>query len=116
LHKFIVEMSFLAMIDEELLNGPGGVSRGVSCCSRFSSMVWEFGEFLMSKHGGYEPQFDEENENHAVNGKPKMEEVEEEDELYIDDNELYASYVASLEKEKSTKRVYNLRPRKPARG
>ena len=45
-----------------------------------------------------------------------MEEVEEEDELYIDDNELYASYVASLEKEMSTKRVYNLRPRKPARG
>ena len=109
-------MSFLAMIDEELLNGPGGVSNRVNCCSRLSSMIWDFGQFLMSKHAGYEPPSDEENENHAVNGKPKMEELEEEDELYIDDNELYASYVASLEKEMSTKRVYNLRPRKPARG
>ena len=111
-------MSFLAMIDEELLNGPGGVSRKVSCCSRFSSIVWEFGQFLMSKYAGYEPPSDEENENenNAVNGKPKVEEVEEEDELYIDDNELYASYVASLEKENSPRRIYNLRPRKPARG
>jgi len=99
-------MSFLAMIDEELLNG--SFTPRVNCCSRFSSMVWDFGQFLMSKHAGYE--------NHAVNGKPKIEEVEEEDELYIDDNELYASYVASLEKEMSTKRIYNLRPRKPTRG
>ena len=68
----------------------------------------------MMKQGGYEPPFDEEND--AVSGRAKMEEVEEEDELYIDDNELYASYVASLENEKSTKRVYNLRPRKPTRG
>jgi hypothetical protein len=67
----------------------------------------------MSKHAGYEPRSDEENENNAINGKPKD---EEEDELYIDDNELYVSYVASLEKERSSKRVYNLRPRKPARG
>jgi hypothetical protein len=67
----------------------------------------------MSKHAGYEPPSDEENENNAINGKPKE---EEEDELYIDDNELYVSYLASLEKERSSKRVYNLRPRKPARG
>jgi len=67
----------------------------------------------MSKHAGYEPPSDEENENNAINGKPKD---EEEDELYIDDNELYVSYLASLEKERSSKRVYNLRPRKPARG
>jgi hypothetical protein len=66
----------------------------------------------MSKHAGYEPPSDEENENNAINGKPKD---EEEDELYIDDNELYVSYLASLEKERSSKRVYNLRPRKPAR-
>jgi hypothetical protein len=70
----------------------------------------------MRKQGGYEPPFDEENENDTDSGRATMEEVEEEDELYIDDNELYASYVASLEKERSTKRVYNLRPRKPARG
>jgi len=108
-------MSFLAMIDEELLNGPADLSRRATCCTRVWSVVWEFGEFLMMKQGGYEPPFDEENENDAVSGRAKMEEVEE-DELYIDDNELYASYVASLENEKSTKRVYNLRPRKPARG
>jgi len=112
LHKCVLEMSFLAMIDEELLNGPG--TPRVPCCTRFWSIVWEFGEFLMSKHSGYEPPSDEENENPAVNGKPKQE--DDEDELYIDDTELYASYVASLEKERSTKRVYNLRPRKPARG
>jgi len=104
-------MSFLAMIDEELLNGPG--TPRVPCCNRVWSIVWEFGEFLMSKHAGYEPPSDEENENNAINGKPKE---EEEDELYIDDNELYVSYLASLEKERSSKRVYNLRPRKPARG
>ena len=107
-------MSFLAMIDDELLNG--SFTPQVNCCTRVWSVVWDFGHFLMAKHGGYEPPSDEENENYAVNGKPKMEEVEEEDELYIDDTELYASYVASLEKEMSTKRVYNLRPRKPARG
>ena len=107
-------MSFLAMIDDELLNG--SFTPRVNCCSRFWAIVWAFGQFLMSKNAGYEPPSDEENENYAINGKPKMEEVEEENELYIDDNELYASYVASLEKERSTKRVYNLRPRKPARG
>lgn len=105
-------MSFLAMIDDELLNGPG--TPRVPCCTRFWSIVWDFGHFLMAKHGAYEPPSDE--ENNEVSGKPKMEEVEEEDELYIDDTELYTSYVASLEKEMSTKRVYNLRPRKPARG
>lgn len=109
-------MSFLAMIDDELLNGPDDLSRRVNCCNRIWSVVWNFGEFLMRKQGGYEPPFDEENENDTDSGRAKMEEVEEEDELYIDDNELYASYVASLENEKSTKRVYNLRPRKPARG
>jgi hypothetical protein len=101
-------MSFLAMIDDELLNEHTDRSREATCCNRVWSILWEFGEFLMSKHAGYEPPSDEENENHAVNGKPKE---DEEDELYIDDNELYASYVASLEKERSTKRVYNLRKR-----
>jgi len=110
-------MSFLAMIDDELLNGyntNADLSRKATCCSRTWLVVWNFGDFLMSKYGGYEPRSDE--ENNTVSGNPKQEEVEEEDELYIDDNELYASYVASLEKEMSTKRVYNLRPRKPARG
>ena len=105
------------MIDDELLNGYNGhadLSRKATCCSRTWLVVWNFGDFLMSKYGGYEPRSDE--ENNTVSGNPKQEEVEEEDELYIDDNELYASYVASLEKERSTKRVYNLRPRKPARG
>ena len=109
-------MSFLAMVDDEILNEHIDLSREATCCNRLWSIVWKFGEFLMSKRAGYEPPSDEENENYAINGKPKMEEQEEEDELYIDDNELYVSYVASLEKERSSKRVYNLRPRKPARG
>ena len=111
--NFILQMSFLAMIDDELLNEHTDRSREATCCNRAWSIVWEFGEFLMSKHAGYEPPSDEENENNAINSKPKE---EEEDELYIDDNELYVSYLASLEKERSSKRVYNLRPRKPARG
>lgn len=94
-------MSFLAMIDS---------SPKDTCCNRFLSIVWEFGDFLMLKHGGYEISSD----NEETTGKAKME--EEEEELYIDDTELYTSYVASLKKENSTKPVYNLRPRKSVQG